>query len=528
VTATASYGGLFTAGGAIKATTLRGRLGSITSNSLTLSVQDATVSITPATGSLGPAGESDYVKFAAVNTFSDGSTNSQVTFSSSNSRLVAINSTTGTAVPGDDAPNSYGTVEIKATLKGDARRLATASAAVANYEVSTFAGSLQGADGTGTGARFSGPNGIVLDGDGNVYVADTGNRKIRKITPQGVVTTLAGSGSRGSADGTGTAAQFVVPYDLAMAGQSPILPVSDLTGVRKIYAQTAEVTTVPYPTPAPYIVETDPPTVPSLAARGSDGPPDPYLAYAVPSFGSAILKAGVQLAGNFMYGDQLGDATTALFRRPLGLARGLGSSLLIADEGNHKIKKLESGTVSLVAGSTQGYFNGPDSVAKFSNPRGLTVDGAGNVFVADAGNHRIRKIDTGGSVTSVAGSSEGYADGAVGSARFKSPSRVAVAADGPLSEARGLRVQSVAVDPGGNLFFSEDGELASKGTFFGIRKINRSDVVSTIMGGKEGLADGIGPGALFSSPRGLAFSPAGDLYVADKGNNLIRKIRKAP
>ena len=156
-------------------------------------------------------------------------------------------------------------------------------------------------------------------------------------------------------------------------------------------------------------------------------------------------------------------------------------------------------TVSTLAGSTYGYTDGTGTSAKFHLPTGVAVDGAGNVYVADYSNHRIRKITTSGVVSTLAGSTNGYTDGTGTSAKFFNPF-------------------GVAVDGAGNVYVAD---LYNHR----IRKITASGVVSTLAGsGTSGYTDGTGTSAQFRNPSGVAVDGAGNVYVADRVNHSIRKI----
>ena len=243
--------------------------------------------------------------------------------------------------------------------------------------VSTLAGSTSGyTDGTGTSAKFFNPIGVAVDGAGNVYVADLYNHRIRKITASGVVSTLAGSGTSGYTDGTGTSAQFKYPSGVAVDGAGNVY-VADRVNHRIRKITTSGV-------------------VSTLAGSGTSGYTD-------------------------------GTGTSAQFKSPRGVAVDGAGNVYVADQENHRIRKITaSGVVSTLAGSTYGYADGTGTSAKFDSPIGVAVDGAGNVYVADQDNHRIRKITTSGVVSTLAGSTHGYTDGTGTSAQFKYPTGVAV------------------------------------------------------------------------------------------------------
>ena len=245
-------------------------------------------------------------------------------------------------------------------------------------DVTTFAGSVAGFDeGTGASAKFNYPKGIAVDGTGNVYVADEMNHRIRKITPTGDVTTLAGS-DQGQADGTGAAAKFNSPKAVAVDASGYVY-VSDSRNNRicKI-SPSGEVTT---------------------------------------------------LAGGYRSGFLDGPGNSARFNNPGGLAVDGSGNVYVADISNHLIRKITpEGVVSTLAGdATAGFADGTGTAAKFYFPMGVAVDGNGNIYVADMSNNRIRKITPAGEVMTIAGkASSGTSNGAGSSARFNGPWGVAL------------------------------------------------------------------------------------------------------
>jgi hypothetical protein len=247
-------------------------------------------------------------------------------------------------------------------------------------EVTTLAGVgyFGSTDGPGTVAMFRRPSGVAVDGLGYVYVGDTSNHKIRKITPEGVVSTLAGSGTSGSTDDTGTAASFKQPYGVAVDGSGNVY-VAD-SGNMKI---------------------------------------------------RKITPAGVvtTFAGSGAFGSDDGIGTAASFGWPAGVAVDGSGHVYVSDSNKHKIRKITpAGVVTTLAGSgAAGSDDGPGTTASFYAPFSLAVDGSGTVYVADRTNNKIRKITSGGMVSTLAGS--GAADSADGigtAASFNWPAGVAV------------------------------------------------------------------------------------------------------
>lgn len=209
--------------------------------------------------------------------------------------------------------------------------------------VSTFAGGGSGPDinGTGTAASFLAPAGVAVDKNNNVYVAEEAGYRVRKITPAGVVSTLAGSGSYGSANGTGTAASFQEPYGIAVSANGTVyLADAHANQVRKI-TSTGVVTT--------------------FAGSGSAGSVD-------------------------------GTGTAATFDVPTGTVVDANGNVYVSQLGNSLIRKITpAGVVTTFAGSTNGYADGTGTEAKFNGLFGISLRG-NYLYIPDSGNQRIRKI----------------------------------------------------------------------------------------------------------------------------------------
>jgi len=285
--------------------------------------------------------------------------------------------------PMDVAVDTSGNIYVADTQNSTIRKITQAGV------VTTLAGSpgvFGAADGTGSSANFNRPQGIAVDTAGNVYVADTYNHTIRKITPAGAVTTLAGTaGASGSADGTGAGARFNTPYGLAVDGAGNLY-VGDLNNdtIRKV-------------TPAGAVT--------TLA--GSPG----------------------------VFGSSDGTGSQASFNRPQGTAVDSAGNVYVADTNNDTIRKITpSGVVTTLAGTPGSWGNsdGTGPSAQFAEPGSVAVDDAGNVYVADSANNTIRGITAKGAVTTLAGSAryEGSSDGTGASARFNYPEGIAVDAAG--------------------------------------------------------------------------------------------------
>jgi len=364
-------------------------------------------------------------------------------------------------------------------------------------------------DATGAAATFHGPSGIAVDSGGNLYVADTDNNVIRKITPSAVVTTLAGTVGGGSADGTGASAQFNGPVGVAVDSSGNLYVADELNDtIRKV-------------TPAG-TVTTYAGTAGNVGTNDGTGGAAQFFS----PFGICVDQAGnvyVTDAGNDSVrkitpggvvstlagtpgkrGSANGTGSGASFSLPVGIAVDNAGNLYVSEQGNFDIRKITpGGTVTTFAGTAGGvgFADGTGSAAQFNLPAGLAVDANGNVYVADYANNTIRKITPAGVVTTLAGNSQasGSADGPGASARFYLP-------------------VGIAVDGSGNLYVTEQGNDA-------VRMITPAGVVSTLAGlsGVPGSEDGTGSAARFFEPTGVALDASGNLYVADEGNDLIRK-----
>jgi sugar lactone lactonase YvrE len=312
-------------------------------------------------------------------------------------------------------------------------------------QVSTLAGSVAPGfnDATGTAASFNAPAGVAVDQWGNLYVADTENHRIRKIDPGGAVTTLAGSASPGLADGLGTAASFRFPSNIAV-DRNGNLYVTDTEShsIRKI-TPTGQVSTL--------AGSTTPGSADGVGTAASfDGPygvavdanANVYVADLNNNRIRKITPTGVvtTLAG-WQRGSADGTGTAASFFQPAGIAVDAGGHLYVSDYGNNIIRKITpEGLVTTLAGSgLRRTVDGKGAAASFLDPVGMAVDASGTVFVAEYLGNVIRKITPAGDVTILAGASaSGSIDGVGEAARFDSPHGLAIDADGQLYVADSL------------------------------------------------------------------------------------------
>lgn len=363
----------------------------------------------------------------------------------------------------------------------------TKTVTVAARGIDLFAGSDGGRgnlDGKGAQARFIYPHSVVVDAAGNAYLANQTENRIRKIAPDGTVTTLAGAPQPGYADGTGEAARFSNAFSLSLAPSGSLVVADYLNSKIRQVTLAGVVTTL---AASPEV------QFPYSAAQGADG------------------------------------------------------TLYVA-QGNHAIRKIPQGGPAVVlAGSAgvSGSADGPGASARFNSPYGIAVDGSGNVYVADSGNHTIRKILPDGTVSTLAGSAgqNGYVNGAGGTARFSGPRFLAWDKSGTallVGDSGNAAVRRVALDGTVSTVVKDSafsavisGFEAPDGRVF-VADSNRYEVmvwngtsVSTLAGKRSegGSADGLGAAARFSSLVDVVLDGAGNAYVLQ--SNAVRKISPA-
>jgi trimeric autotransporter adhesin len=331
--------------------------------------------------------------------------------------------------------------------------------------ISTFAGnggfSYSGDGGAATSAQMNSPHAVAVDNAGNYYIADSGNNVVRKVSASGTITTFAGNGTAGSGgdSGAATSAQLSGPQGVAVDSAGNVY-IADTANSR--------------------VREVSGGTITTVAGNGTPG-----------------------------YAGDGGAATSAQLYSPVGLAFDPKGSLYIADANNSAIRKVTNGSISTVAGNgLQGYAGdgGPALSAQLNDPQGVAVDAAGNLYITDTLNYRIRMVSPTGNITTVAGNGvAGYSgDG------------------GPASQAQLSYPTGIAVDSAGNVLFADAGAS--------VRKIYVNGPIITIAGnGAVGYAGdgGLATSASLNGPTGIAVDSKGNVYVADSGNNAVRLLQFA-
>ena len=330
--------------------------------------------------------------------------------------------------------------------------------------ITTVAGTgtagFSGDGGPATAAELSldtSSNRMALDASSNLYIPDTLNNRIRKVSADGIISTVAGNGTSGFSgdNGPSTAAQLASPRSVAFDSLTGILYIAD-TANNRIRRVTANG------------------TISTFAGTGSFG----------------------------FNGDGLA-ATSSFLANPNGLIFDAAGNLYVADEFNDRVRRIAAETVTTLAGLGPGFSgdNGPLPNARFYAPGGVVADPAGNVFIADTRNARIRKLTPTGAITTVAGNGSTSTNGSGGPA---------------LTTAIGI-VNDVAFDPStGAVFFASTDNR--------VRKLGTDGSITVVAGsGTSGLIDGPATQAQIANPQGVAVASNGDVHVTDS-NNRIRKV----
>jgi len=431
-----------------------------------------------------------------------------------------------------------------------------------------------GDDGPAVAAKIEGISSLTTDANGNIALADMNNFRVRRITPAGIISTIAGGG----ATAVSTAPVPALSSDIGFPRSIAIDPLgrlyianeqkqfvlslsADGTLISRI-AGNGQFKTVTPGMPAP-LVNMSQPTGVAIAGDGS--------VYYVESAGHRVAKidprGGVSvIAGNGVPSccRDTGPAIDGVLSNPNSLAFAPDGALIIVDGGSQKIRRIFQSTITSIAGTTftSGFSGdgGAATEALLSDPWGIAIDPAGNIFFIDRGNHRVRRIDTKGIITTVAGNGRRGFSGDGGSAvaaSLDTPAAVAISANGDLLIADYWNNRIRAVSPAGvirtwagNGAFDDGGDggpavkaglngpyalaVDSRGNTYVshdysvIRRISADGIISTVAGiNEEGFSgDGGSPRtAALSLPYGLAVDSVGSLYVADSGNNRIRVIR---
>ena len=440
--------------------------------------------------------------------------------------------------------------------------------------VTTLAGSaayVGSADGAGALARFNGPTGIAVDSAGNVYTCDTLNFTVRKITPAGVVSTVAGiTGLQKAVDGTGTSAGFNYPVGMTIDSSGNLYVCEPYVNLIRKITPAGVVTTINLSsTIYPQFIAIDTSGNFYVTCINS------YVIYKVTSTGLVSLLAGT--TGS--QGNADGESTAAQFGIPYGISVDASGSVFVSDQKNETIRKISNGIVSTIAGqnliSISPFTNGTGSAATFSNLYGLAIDNSNKIYIGDIGSIRVGQVasppvinsqpmstsqSVGYSATlSVSATGVGtlsyqwYKNGAAivgatsSSLTFSSLSLTdsgtySVTISNTYGSVTSTAVMEsvtsgysfstylnsaglfnsawgIAIDSQGNLYLTDTSENC-------IIKINTNKTISVFAGSQNyaGFVDGVGVNARFNQPYGIAIDQSGNLYVSEMGNHSIRKI----
>ncbi len=453
--------------------------------------------------------------------------------------------------------------------------------------INTVAGNgtaaFSGDGGLATSASLQTPRGVWVDSAGNLFIADSNNVRVRKVdhTTQ-IITTIAGNGIFFfSGDGGPATSAGMAPGGAVVDGTGNLFiadsggPLSGNNRVRKVDHATQIITTVAGNGNPSFLGDNGPATSASLrtpqgVALGGGNlfitDTSNNRVRKVDSSGIITTVAGSDALG---FSGDGGPATSASLSVPEGAAVDATGNLFIADTQNQRIRKVDTnGIITTVAGDGNAAFsgdNGPATSASLNFPTEVVVDGAGNLFIADTSNNRVRKVDSGGTITTVAGNgTSGFSGdgGPATSASLAGPDSAALDGAGNLfiADTSNQRVRKVdhatqvisTVAGNGTAGFSGDGGPATSASLFNpfavgmdatgnmwiadfgnnrVRKVTANGIITTVAGnGTAGFSGDGGPAgsASLNSPAGLALDSLGNFFIADSGNNRIRRVVTPP
>ena len=421
----------------------------------------------------------------------------------------------------DVAVDGAGNLYIADTQNNRIRRVDASGTitTVAGTEVQGYGGD----GGPAVEAWLNRPAGVAVDSAGNLYIGDIENNRIRRVDASGTITTVAGTGVRGYSGDGGPAveAQLFFPADVAVDSAGNLYISSGLgRRVRRVDAATGTITTIAGTGERGYSGDGGPATMATFRDTrdvGVDGAGNIYITdrggnriRRVDTSGTITTVAGSggrSFRFERVYSEEGIPALEARLFSPECVAVDAAGNIYIADSFNHRIRRVDtSGTITTVAG-TGGEFSGDGGsaiLARLFYPRGVAVDDSDNLYIADTGNDQIHRVDTSGTITTIAGTGEfGYSgDG------------------GPALAAQLDFPYDVSADGEGNIYVADSFNHR-------IRRVDASGTITTVAGtGERGYSGDEGPALAgnLSYPRGVEVDDAGNLYIADSLNNRIRRV----
>ena len=490
-------------------------------------------------------------------------------------------------VPTGIAVDSAGNVYVADQNNHRIRRVSPTGA------ISTFAGTgtggFSGDGGPAASAQLAGPRGVAVDGSGNVYIADYSNHRVRRVGATGTISTFAGTGTPGGSSvntGTSTLVQLHDPTDVAVDRDGNVYIMDQNNNRVRRVTPAGALTTISH-----YTFNTQD----RLQAVAVDRDGNVYVAdrtagvqndsviRRIGSGGGISIFAGTSGSPGFS-GDG-GPATSAWLDSPYGVTADSAGNVYIADTNNYRVRKVDgSGIISTFVGTTSGLLagtvietfaggaagtttvagfsgdGGPAASAELNNPLGVALDGSGNLYIADTNNHRIRKVDAGtGNISTIAGTgTAGYSGdgGAATLAQIHTPNKVHVDGSGNLyiADYNNHRVRKVDAGTGnistiagtGGTGYSGDGGAATSSTVWWpsdvatdssgnvyiadignhrVRKVDGSGIISTFAGngGQGAPANGVAAtSTAVQFPRSVATDASGNVYIGIAGNRAVK------